>query len=114
MKNGPTPAAQVVFFLREENQRLFAENRHLQEQIANLKRQVENWRKAAGDPEGFLRCAICRCMKPTTEFWRDRSRIGGYRSYCRTCDKARYPQIDGRHRRLPVVEVVDNEHLEKA
>jgi hypothetical protein len=70
---------------------------------------VENWRKLSEQPEGFIRCAICHRWKPTTSFWRDRSRLSGYRSYCKTCDKARYPQVDGRHQRLLVIEVADTE-----
>jgi hypothetical protein len=90
MKSGPSPAAQTVFYLREENGRLFEENRQLREQNANLKRQIENWRKLAAEPEGFIRCATCRRSKPVTEFWRDRSRLRGYRSYCKSCDRMRY------------------------
>ena len=113
MKNGPNPAAETVFYLREENQRLFEENRHLREQVSNLKRQVENWRQSMELPEGTLRCAICHVPKPKSEFWRDRSRVRGYRSYCRVCDKARYPQIGGRHKRLSMVEVADTTYSEK-
>jgi RNase P subunit RPR2 len=114
MKSGPSPAAQTVFYLREENQRLFEENRQLRERNASLVNQVENWRRTMELPEGLLRCAICHIPKPMAEFWRDRSRPRGFRSYCKSCDKSRYPQIGGRHRRLTVIEVAGNEHLEKA
>ena len=105
MKKGPNPAAHTVFYLREENQRLFEDNRHLREQVSNLKRQVANWRQSMELPEGTIRCAICHAPKPKSEFYRDRSRVRGRRSYCKKCDVARYPQSGGRHVRLSVVEV---------
>jgi hypothetical protein len=53
---------------------------------------VENWQRASEQPEGFIRCAICHVSKPVSAFWRDRSRVRGYRSYCCVCDKLRYPR----------------------
>ena len=103
MREGRSPTAQTVFYLREENRRLFEENQQLRVKGANLKRQIEVWRRSQEEPDGFRNCAACKKPKPLAEFCRDRSRLRGYRSYCRTCDKERYPDrrgSGGRHGKL--------------
>ena len=93
MQQGRKPTNGTYANLQAERDRLLVENAHLHERIANLQRQVAVWRASAENDlvGGKQRCADCRLVKPVEEFYRDRSRLRGYRSYCKVCDRKRYP-----------------------
>ena len=102
MRLGTNPGKETFAQVRDErdelkgqvqNQReLVVDNECLRLRVADLERQVRVWRKGGAAPGGVLKCSVCRQIKPVEAFWKNRSRSRGYRSYCKACDKQRYPR----------------------
>ena len=105
MRFGTNPGKETFAQVRDErdelkgqvqNQReIVVDNERLRLRVADLERQVRVWRTSLDPPEGMLKCSVCRQIKPVEAFWRERSRLRGYRSSCRVCDKARGPRNRG-------------------
>jgi hypothetical protein len=95
VRRGRTPEEQTYAAIMADRDRLLVTLGTLQERNANLERQLQVWREGARPPDGKQKCAACKKVKLVSEFARDRSRLRGYRSYCKTCDKARYPDRRG-------------------
>ena len=89
MRTGRTSQAQTYADLRLERDALVEEVQRLRRRVAVLEGLIVSYEEQAKGLPTYLRCSVCRQVKPPSEFWRDRSNKWGYRSQCKVCSRAK-------------------------